>query len=246
MTDLASVPQRQEVYLHRRIAILRPERIDVRPARGAVIAPLIGFIAGLLSAIVIWFGLPVLPLWLLAILLIVAIIAIPFAGIGTVYALVGAHVVVDRAKQSATWQQGFLGMGVGTTELVPFWKIDRILIEEAGVSGEDSGQPLEEFAQWRIILVKQSGKRLDIGVASGPQALRDEAFGRAWTVGDAIATMAGASLEVFQPDAIADEIRETDGAVSDIMARKRLPDTRSVRSGHGPSDATDATSELRA
>lgn len=246
MTDPTNAPQRQEVYLHRRIAILRPNRIDVRPARGAVIAPLLGFIAGLASAAVIWFGLPFLPLWLLAILLIVAIIAIPFAGIGTVYALVGAHVVIDRAKQSATWQQGFLGMGVGTTELVPFWKIDRIVIEEAGASAEDSGQPLEEFAQWRIILVKKSGKRLDIGVASGPQALRDEAFGRAWTVADAIATMAGASLEVFQPDAISSEIQETGGTVSDIMSRKRRPDTRSDRSGQGPSDATDETSEVHA
>ncbi|MGD9890141.1 MAG: hypothetical protein AB7R89_19075 [Dehalococcoidia bacterium] len=246
MTDSASVPHRQEVYLHRRIAILRPDRIDVRPARGAVIAPLLGLIAGLVSAVVIWIGLPVLPLWLLAILLIVAIIAIPFAGIGTVYALVGAHVVVDRTKQSATWQQGFLGMGVGTTELVPFWKVDRILIEEAGASDEDSGQPLEEFAQWRIILLKKSGKRLDIGVASGPQALRDEAFGRAWAVADAIATMADAALDVYQPGDAASEIQETDGDVSDTMSRKDHLDTRSAHSDPGPSDATDAASEVRA
>jgi hypothetical protein len=246
MADSVNAPQHQEVYLHRRIAILRPDRIDVRPARGAVIAPLLGLIAGLVSAAVIWFGLPVLPLWLLAVLLIVAIIAIPLAGIGTVYALVGAHVVVDRSKQSATWQQGFLGMGVGTTELVPFWKVDRILIEEAGASEEDSGQPLEEFAQWRIILLKKSGKRLDIGVASGPQALRDEAFDRAWTVGDAIATMADTDLEVYQPSTSVSEIQETDGHVSDTMSRTGQPNTRSARSDRRPADATDTTSEARA
>ncbi len=246
MADAESTPRRHEVYLHRRIAILRPDRIDVRPARGAVVAPLLGFIAGLISAAAIWFGLPVLPLWLLAILLVVAIIAIPFAGIGTVYALVGAYVVIDRTKQSATWQQGFLGMGVGTTELVPFWKIDRILIEEAGASTEDSGQPLEEFAQWRIILLKQSGKRLDIGVASGPQSLRDEAFGRAWTVADAIATMAGAALEVYQPEPDDADIQQTAGPVSDTMSRSSRLDGRSAPSAAGPSDATDATPEVRA
>jgi hypothetical protein len=195
----------QDVYLHRRIAVLGPDRIDVRPARGAVLPPLLGFVAGIASGLGIWFGMASLPLWLLAVLLIVAIIAIPFAGIATVYALVGAHVVVDRAKQSATWQQGFLGMGVGTTELVPFWKIDRIIVEEAGVSEQDSGQPLEEFAQWRIVLQKKSGKRLDIGVASAAQSLRDEAFGRAWTVAAALADMTGAPLEVYQPPDLDDD-----------------------------------------
>src|SRR5215207_7309116 len=157
------------IYLHRRTAVLRPKRIDVRPARGAVVAPLAAFLVGIGSGCAIWFGLDTLPLWLLATLLIVAILAIPLAGLGTVYALVGAHVVVDAAKQSATWQQGFLGMGVGTTELVPFWKVDRIVVEEAGASDTDNGQPLEEIAQFKVLLVKKSGKRLDIGVASGIQ-----------------------------------------------------------------------------
>jgi hypothetical protein len=40
-----------------------------------------------------------------------------------VYAIAGANVVFDRSKQSGLWQQGFLGMGVGTTELVPFWRM---------------------------------------------------------------------------------------------------------------------------
>ena len=192
-------PTRLGVLLHRRIAVLRPGRIDVRPAQGAVFAPLLGFLIGIASALAIWFGLGTLPLWLLGVLLVIAIVAIPLAGLGTVYALVGAHVVVDKAKQSATWQQGFLGMGVGTTELVPFWKIDRIIVEEAGVSESDDGQPTEEFAQWKIVLRKKSGMRLEIGVASGPQALRDEAFDRAWTVANAIAEMTGAPLEVYDP-----------------------------------------------
>jgi hypothetical protein len=246
MPEPVTPPPRQEIFLHRRVAILRPERIDVRPAGGAVLAPLFGFIVGVVSALAIWFGMAALPLWLLAILLIVAIVAIPFAGIGTVYALVGAHVVVDKAKQSATWQQGFLGMGVGTTELVPFWKIDRIVVEEAGASDEDSGRPVEEFAQWRIVLVKKSGKRLDIGVASAARALRDEAFARAWAVADAVATMAGAPLEVYQPPTEEADSRETAGPVSDTMARDSRADDRPPAPAAEPPDATDATREVRA
>ena len=186
----------REVLLHRRIAHLGEQRIDVRPARGAIVAPLTGFSIGVVSALAIWLGMAALPLWLLAVLLVVAVIAIPFAGIGTIYALVGAHVVVDRAKQSATWQQGFLGMGVGTTELVPFWKVERIIVEEAGASDEDTGRPVEEFAQWRVVLLKKSGKLLDVGVASAARSLSDEAFERAQSVAAAVAEMTGAPLEL--------------------------------------------------
>ena len=201
MENVHSPQMPREVLLHRRIAYLAPNRIDVRPARGAVVAPLLGFGIGVASALAIWFGMATLPLWLLGVLLIVAIIAIPFAGIGTVYALVGAHVVVDRAKQSATWQQGFLGMGVGTTELVPFWKVDRIAVEEAGAAAADTGRPVEEFAQWRIVLLKKSGRRLDVGVASAARSLSGEAFARAQAVAAAIAEMTGAPLELpDEPD----------------------------------------------
>ena len=197
MTTAASrSPAPRTIPLNRRVAILRPDRIDVRPARGAILGPLTGFLIGIGCALAIWFGISVLPLWLLAVLLVVAVIAIPFAGLGTVYALVGAHVVIDRAKQSATWQQGFLGMGVGTTELVPFWKIERLIVEEAGSAAGDTGRPVEEFAQWRIVLAKKSGKRLDIGLVSVPRSLSDEGLDRARTVAAAIAALTGAPLDL--------------------------------------------------
>jgi hypothetical protein len=218
------------VYLHRREAVIRPGRVDVRPARGAVVAPLIALLIGLGSGCAIWLGLGTLPLWLLGALLVIAIVAIPLAGLGTVYALVGAHVVVDPAKQSATWQQGFLGMGVGTTELVPFWKIDRMVVEEAGASDTDDGQPVEEIAQFKIVLVKTSGKRLDVGVASAIQSQREEAFDRAWTVASAIAEMTGTPCEVYVPpdleaDDDADPGEQQERGLSDPQSRKPLIQT---------------------
>jgi hypothetical protein len=196
MSSVTTRLERREIPLNRRVAILTGERIDVRPARSALVGPLLGLVVGVGCALAIWFGMSVLPLPLLAVLLIVAVVAIPFAGIGLVYALVGAHIVMDRAKQSATWQQGLLGMGVGTTELVPFGKIERIAVEEAGRGPGDDGRPVEEFAQWRIVLVKTSGKRLEVGVVSAARPLSDEALARARGLAAAIAELSGARLQL--------------------------------------------------
>jgi hypothetical protein len=198
MTDAHETPPAApwRIPLNRRVAVLRPDRIDVRPSRRTVLGPLSGFLLGIGSALAIWFGMSVLPLPLLAVLLIVAVIAIPFAGLGTIYALIGAHVVIDRAKQSATWQQGFLGMGVGTTELVPFWKIDRIAVQEAGAAVPGQGRTVEEFAQWQIVLLKKSGKRLEIGTVSAARSLSRDALKRAREVATAIAEMSGAPLDL--------------------------------------------------
>ena len=94
-------------------------------------------------------------------LLIVAVVSIPLAGIGFVYTVAGTDVVFEQEKQSGVWQQGFLGMGVGTTELVPFWKINEIRIEE--ITRERQRGQLQDLAQLEIILVKESGKRLRVG-----------------------------------------------------------------------------------
>lgn len=196
MTATTSPAGRTEIALHRRVAVLRPDRIDVRPSRAAILGPLSGFLIGIASGLAIWFGMSTLPLWLLAILLIITVIAVPFAGLGTIYALVGAHVVIDRAKQSATWQQGFLGMGVGTTELVPFWKIERLIVEEVGEAAEDLSRTVEEFAQWRVTLLKKSGRRLEIGVVTVARSFSEEGLRRARAVAEAIAALTGAPLEL--------------------------------------------------
>src|SRR6185503_18996526 len=86
---------------------------------------------------------------------------IPLSGIGFVYTVAGTDVVFEREKQSGVWQQGFLGMGVGTTELVPFWKIHEIRIEE--LTRERQQGQLQDLAQLEIVLVKESGKRLRVG-----------------------------------------------------------------------------------
>ena len=57
---------------------------------------------------------------------LVAIVAGPTAMLGFVYQVAGSAFLMERPKGTCRWQQGFLGLGLGTQELVPFPRIKRI------------------------------------------------------------------------------------------------------------------------
>ena len=161
---MSSPAQRREIDLHRRVCVIRSDTIDIRPARSAAVVPLIGFLLGVFAFVVVLFWLEQLPFALALLLMGSAIVLVPFAGMGFVYSVYGANVVIDRKKQSALWQQGLFGMGVGTQELVPFWKMERLEIEE--ISREPQVGGAQDFAQYEIRLLKTSGRRLSLGQVS--------------------------------------------------------------------------------
>jgi hypothetical protein len=86
-----------------------------------------------------------------------------------------------------------MGLGLGTFELVPFWKIDRIEVEDFPLGDVPPGRlrPPLDLRAWDIVLVKQSGKRLPIGqvVSANTNDLIDEGFDRALDAAEAIAAM---------------------------------------------------------
>jgi hypothetical protein len=185
-------PAKRIVYLNRRVAFIEPGRINVRPALAAALFPLFGLLLGIgcFVSIILW--LDRLPFLLVLLLLVVAVVSIPLAGIGFVYTIAGANVVFERHKQSGLWQQGFLGMGVGTTELVPFWKIDQVRIEE--VTRERQQGQMQDLAQLEIVLVKVSGKRLAVGDIIVPRSMVREGLEEVRVVAAAIAEMTGKPL----------------------------------------------------
>lgn len=178
---------RRVIYLDRRTCIIEPDRIDIRPAKEAALVPLLGVLVGLAAFVAIPLFLDALPFALVVVLLLVAIIALPLSGLGLVYAIAGSHITADRTKQSIVWQQGFLGMGVGTQELVPFWKVAEWVVAETTEERRSDG--LEDIAQYEVALLKTSGRRLPVGTATMPRSLRGEALGRARQVAEALATM---------------------------------------------------------
>jgi hypothetical protein len=185
------------VALDRRICVIRDDRIDIRPSPGAVILPLAAMLVSITCFVVIGLTINVLPLWALAVLLIPNVLIFPLAAMGLVYSLIGAHVIADRRKGSVTFQQGLVGLGLGTRELVPFEKIDYIALEESTLGEVESPwlAPVD-LRVWEIVLVKRSEKRLSIGVVVIPAEpdLVPEGLGRARQAAEAISALVGKPL----------------------------------------------------
>jgi hypothetical protein len=209
----------RRIPLDRRVLVVRPDRIDLRPERGAVIFPLIGLLISVtLFAIVATLSSD-LSVGVLALLLIPSLLLAPFSAMGLVYSVIGASVVVEREKQSIRFHQGVMGLGIGTIELVPFWKVDRIIVEDFALGDVPAAGPPPplDFRAWDIVLLKVSGKRLSIAqvVSATAPDLLDEAFDRTLDAAEAIAEMAGSKVEITAaveenatPDAIPEQAEQ--------------------------------------
>ena len=207
----------KRIALDRRVCVVRPDRIDIRPERAAIIGPFIGLvIAGVLFTGIALYS-DDLSVYILAVMLLGAVLLTPFAGMGFVYSLIGVAVVIEQKKQSVRFHQGVMGLGVGTYELAPFWKIDHIEIEDFDMGEVTLIRPPLELRIWDIVLVKTSGKRLPIAQVMAPanNDLIDEAWDRAVDVAEAIGQMVG------KPVVITAEVERGVGA--DAEAPGQLP-----------------------
>jgi hypothetical protein len=186
---------RQEVLLHRSVAIISPEKIEIRSARSTVVLPLIGL--GLAAVAIYFMGPgPRLPIWAMAGLLLFCLLVVPVSVMAIISSVAGADVIIDAKKQSATWQQGYLGMGIGTKELVPFWSIDHL---EVTVEGEEPDRwrgHQDALRQFALVVVKKSGKRLNLAQVPVPAYGQEDGMDRTLAVGQAVAALTGSRVEI--------------------------------------------------
>jgi hypothetical protein len=194
-------PARRFIYVDRRVCSITPTRIDVHPARSIIILPLITLILGLAAFPIIFFGGDSVSVPVRMGLTIFALFLVPLSGLGVVYSIAGAHIVVDKAKQSAVLQQGYLGMGVGTQELIPFWKMDRMRVEE--LTPHDYRGHQQDFAQYEVNIVKVSGKHIPVCTVTTRRADAEEGLSRAREVASLIAEMAGVKAQMARPRSVA-------------------------------------------
>ena len=220
----AMTSEARRIPLDRRVCIVREGRIDLRPERGAVVLPLIGLAVGLaLFAAVALFA-DSLSTTLLALMLIAGLLLAPLSAMGVIYSIIGAAVVIERQKQSVRFQQGVLGLGLGTYELVPFWKIERIEVDDFALGDVPSHLPRPAFdlRAWDIVLVKTSGKRLPIGqvISANRDDLIDEGFNRALDAAEAIAAMTGKTVVITAAieEGAADEANREPDKTSTVAA----------------------------
>lgn len=190
----------KRIPLDRRVLVVREDRIDLRPERAAVLFPLGGLLISFgLFAIVALFA-DDLSVTALALILLPGLLLAPFSAMGLVYSVIGASVVIETKKQSVRFQQGVLGLGIGTSDLVPFWKVDHLEIEDFSLGDVTPAglPPPLDLRAWDIILVKKSGKRLPIAqvVSANAPDLIDEAFNRAMDAAEAIAEMTGSTVVI--------------------------------------------------
>jgi hypothetical protein len=83
---------------------------------------------------------------------------------------------------------------VGTQELVPFEKIERLEIEKVGSAPRRGGQ---DFVQFEIGLLKTSGRKLELGQVTVPPYLAEDGLARARDVAEAIAAITQKPLEII-------------------------------------------------
>lgn len=187
---------RVEVLLHRAMAVIGPNKIEIKSARGTVILPLIGLvIACALGWLMADRGFT-MPLWLLVSLLLICMVVVPFSVMSLISSVVGADVIVDARKGSATWQQGYLGMGIGTKEFVPFTKIDHLEVTIEGDQPDRWHDQADDLRQFALVLVKESGKRLTLAQVPVPAYGQADGMDRTLAVGQAVAKLVGSSVTI--------------------------------------------------
>ncbi len=187
---------RQEVLLHRSMAVIGPEKIEIKSSRGTVILPALALLLAIgLGWLMIERGFT-MPFWLLVSLLLICMILVPLSVMSLIGAIAGADVVVDARKGSATWQQGYLGMGIGTKELVPFAKIDHLEVTVEGDQADRWRDEVDDLRQFGIVLVKVSGKRLNLANVPVPVYGQADGMDRALAVGQAVAKLVGSKVTI--------------------------------------------------
>ncbi|GAB4323592.1 MAG: hypothetical protein Kow0010_05000 [Dehalococcoidia bacterium] len=187
---------RHEVLLHRAMALVGDDRIEIKSARSTVLIPLAALALSVAAGVVLATQNTALPLWAMVGLLVFALLAAPVSVMALIGATLGADVVVDATKNSVTFQQGYLGMGIGTKELVPFQKIDHLEVTIEGAERDRWRNEADSFRQFAIVLVKVSGKRLVLANVPVPAANQEDGMDRTLAVAHAIAAVTGTSVRL--------------------------------------------------
>ena len=208
----SAIAGRRTIPLHRAVAVITPHSIAVRQSRAGLVGPLIEMAVTLVAIWAIARYMSSWPLSLLFVLALVVTVLGPLALIGFVNNMVGSSFLMERAKESARWQQGLLGLGIGTFELVPFWRIARFEVR-SDYDDELASGVEQDVVDWQVLLVKDNAKELTVGRVVAARSLADEAGERANALALALGEMSGAEVAVAMlptTDAAEDQTGSTD------------------------------------
>ncbi len=178
------------------MAVISPEKVEITAARSTLILPLIGLGMAAIAGTFLAARGTGLPFFVLVLLLLFCLIVVPVCVMGLIGSLVGAQVVVDRAKGSATWQQGALGMGIGAKDVVPFAGIDHLEVTVEGDQPDRWKGETDTFRQFQVVLVKTNGRRLTLTQVPVPSYDQADGMDRTLAVANAVSAITGARVEL--------------------------------------------------
>ncbi len=224
-SDTAADPAaaaRRTIALHRAVAVITPDSIAVRQSRAGLVGPLIELV---LTIVAVWAIMRFINSWPLGVLFVLALIVTvlgPLALIGFVNNVVGSSFLMERAKESARWQQGLLGLGIGTFELVPFGRVQRFEVtsdyDDELASGMD-----QDIVDWQVLLIKDNDKELTVGRVVAARFVAREAGERANALATALGEMSGAdvTLAILPPADAAEDQTGSEGVGYDARDERR-------------------------
>jgi len=187
---------RRYILLHRSVAVLEGDKVEVKRARSTIILPLVGLgLSAITGSLLVSRG-SGLGLWALVLLLLFCLLVVPISVMGLVSSFVGASVVVDRKKGSVTWQQGALGMGIGARDVVPFDRIDHLEVTIEGDQPDRWQGETDSLRQFALVLVKDNAKRLEVARVPVPPSAQADGMDRTLALANAIAGLAGTTVHI--------------------------------------------------
>ncbi|RLT28086.1 MAG: hypothetical protein DWI48_01645 [Chloroflexi bacterium] len=183
----------EEIFLQRAIAVVEADRISIYPARVQVIGALIEIGLAGLAVLGIVLGFDSLPVWVLMPLLLVALLLGPIGVLGLIFGVIGTAFVMDRQARTARWQQGFLGMGIGTTDGTGFARIAGVEVTSDGDDALRSGEH-QDVITWDVEIVKDDGVRMPVGTVITSRPMAMDGATRANRLAEVLGEMAGVEV----------------------------------------------------
>lgn len=219
----------ERIPLQRAYAIVGDDRIAIYPSRAQVVGSLIELaIAGVaIVAMVSLFD--VLPMFVLIALLLLALFLGPIGTLGLVFSIAGTAFLMERAHRAARWQQGFLGMGIGTTDGVPFTRIAAVEVASDGDLALRSGER-QDVITFEVVIARDDGKRMPVASVVSARVFAEDGAERANRLATVLAEMAGVpTVLAAVPDEDAED--ETEAVAERPRRRYRRVTPRDARRG---------------
>jgi hypothetical protein len=186
------------VPLFKSYAEIADTEVVIRPSKRTLLVPI--FQAAIASAALITLinRLAELPLWISMTLLLVIVIFGPTAILGTVYGIAGSNFIMEKNKGTSRLQQKYLGLGIGTQEMIPFDRIKSVVVQGNFLEEHASGD-LQDITEWEVFLIKDNDRKISVCKSSSARILANRSLSRVNMVAKALADMSNSE---FNPGVI--------------------------------------------